>query len=345
MKIVDIAMKKLVVTIVGIVFASTVFAQQQEQYSMYMMNNFLVNPAEGGTEEFIDLKLGYRAQWLGIDNNDLYGDRGGNPNTIFLSGHAPIGKKTSRFEDVDPLPHHAIGAMAASDGIGLWDVLNVKASYSYHLPVTHDLMVSFGAFAGIKQYKYDGANAQYAPDFLGQADASFSNSQTKILPDMSLGIWAYSSRYYVGISTFQLLGNNLDLSSPNSVTSPQAADQVGTGSLARHFWVTGGYKVDLTDKYFLVPSFVVKYAAPAAPQLDLNAKFRYEDKAWVGISYRNMDAVVALVGITYKSLIDIAYSYDIGISGLNVGHTGSHEILLGLRLPNHEHEPPPAQFW
>lgn len=328
-------MKKLALILVGSIIVASGFAQQQEQYSMYMMNNFLVNPAEGGTEEFIDLKLGYRAQWLGVDNNDLYGNRGGNPNTIFMSGHAPIGKKSSRFDDVDPLPHHGVGALVAKDGIGLWDVLNVKASYSYHLPLTHDLMISFGAFAGVKQYKYDGGAAEYAPDFLGQTDPSFGAAQTKLLPDMSLGIWAYSSTYYFGVSSFQLLGNSVDLSS----------DGVTNGSLARHFWLTGGYKVGLTEKYFLVPSFVVKYAAPAAPQVDINAKFRYEDKAWVGISYRNMDAIVGLVGVTYKNLIDVAYAYDLGISDLNVGHTGSHEILIGLRLPNHEHEPPPAQFW
>lgn len=334
-------MKKLVAIVIGMFLVGSAVAQQQEQYSMYMMNNFMVNPAEGGTEEFIDLKLGMRTQWVGIDNNDLYGNRDGAPKTVFLSGHAPLGKKTSRFEDVDPLPHHGVGGMIASDNIGLWSIMNVKASYSYHLPVTHDLMVSFGTFVGIQQYKYDGANAEY--DFFGDVDPAFGGSQSKLMPDMSLGIWAYSSKYYFGISSFQLLGNKMDLT-----TTTQSLNQVGTtgdGSLARHFWVTGGYKIDLSEHYFLVPSFVVKYVAPSTPQVDLNAKFKYEDKAWVGVSYRNTDAVVALVGVTYKALIDIAYSYDFGVSDLKVGHGGSHEILLGLRLPNHRHEPPPAQFW
>ena len=341
MKLADNKMKKLLVLLVGIFIVVSASAQQQEQYSMYMMNNFMVNPAEGGTEEFIDLKLGYRTQWVGLDNNDLYGNRGGAPKTTFISGHAPLGKKTSRFEDVDPLPHHGVGGMIAQDNIGLWSIMNAKVSYSYHLPVSHDLMISFGTFIGIQQYKYDGASAEY--DFFGGADPTFGGAQSKILPDASLGIWAYSSKYYFGISSFQLLGNKMDLS-----TSAQSLSQVGTtssGSLARHFWVTGGYKIDLSENYFLVPSFVVKYVAPSVPQLDLNAKFKYQDKAWVGVSYRNTDAIVGLVGVTYKALIDIAYSYDFGVSDLKVGHSGSHEILLGLRLPNHRHEPPPAQFW
>ena len=63
------------------------------------------------------------------------------------------------------------------------------------------------------------------------------------------------------------------------------------------------------------------------------------------MSYRNQDAFVGMVGVTYKKLVDLAYSYDFGLSDLSTGHSGSHEILVGLRLPNHEHEPPPAQFW
>ena len=333
-------MKKIVAITIGLFIAVVSNAQQQEQYSMYMMNNFMVNPAEGGTEEFIDLKMGYRTQWVGIDNNDLYKDRSGGPKTTFISGHAPLGKKTSRFDDVDPLPHHGVGGMISQDNIGVWSVLNVKASYSYHLPVTHDLMLSFGTFVGVQQYKYDAGQAQF--DYFNAVDPAFGGSQSKLMPDMSLGIWAYASKYYFGISSFQLLGNKMDFTSNTQALNDVKA---GTGSLARHFWVTGGYKVDLTDNYFLVPSFVVKYVTPSAPQVDLNAKFKYQDKAWVGVSYRNLDAVVALVGVTYKGLIDIAYSYDFGLSALNVGHSGSHEILLGLRLPNHKHEPPPAQFW
>lgn len=325
-----------------ILVATVSFAQQQEQYSMYMMNNFLVNPAEGGTEEFIDLKIGYRTQWVGVDNNALAGNRNGAPRTVFLSGHAPIGKKTSRFDDVDPLPHHAAGAMVAKDVAGLWDVLNVKGSYSYHLPVSHELMVSFGAFFGIQQYKYDGSNAEYAPGFTGETDPLFSGAQTKLLPDASFGVWAYTKTYYFGISSFQLFGNKMNLVNSDAATSDSVKAQ---GALARHYWLTGGYKIDLTEKYFLVPSLVVKYASPAVPQIDINAKFRYEDKAWVGVSYRNMDAVVGMLGVTYKNLVDLAYAYDFGLSKLRYGHSGSHEILVGLRLPNHEHEPPPAQFW
>lgn len=334
-------MKVFKIIITGILISVSVggFAQQQEQYSMYMMNNFLVNPAEGGTEEFAQFEMGYRTQWVGIDNNAIMGDRGGAPKSIFLSGHSPLGKKDTQFDDVMPLAHHGVGGMVSKDVAGLWDVLNVKASYSYHLPITKDLKVSFGAFAGIQQYSFGGKEAEYSPETIGETDPVFGGNQSQLLPDMSVGIWGYSKRYYFGISTFQLFGNKINLNSGNE--GPNGNE----GALSHHHWITGGYKVELTEDYFLVPSFVVKYAAPAAPQLDINAKLKYKDIAWTGVSYRNLDAVVALLGITLKSQIDIAYSYDFGLSGLNVGHNGSHEILVGLRMPQKDEGVPPAQFW
>ena len=208
-------MKKIFV-VFGLVLSTMCIAQQQEQYSLYMMNNYLVNPAEGGSEEFIDLKMGYRTQWVGLDS------RGGAPNTMFVSGHAAVGKKTSRFEEVKQLAFHGVGGLVSSDNIGVWNVLSAKASYAYHLPVTRKLTVPLGTFLGIQQYKYDATKAKF--DYFGAQDPAFSTSVSKIVPDMSLGIWAYSSKYYVGISSFQLFANKLDFTS----TSDQSLNGLAT---------------------------------------------------------------------------------------------------------------------
>jgi len=288
-------MKKIFV-VFGLVLSTMAIAQQQEQYSLYMMNNYLINPAVGGSEEFVDLKMGYRTQWVGLDS------RGGAPNTMFVSGHAAVGKKTSRFEEVKQLPYHGLGAVLSSDNIGVWNVTNIKASYAYHLPVSKDLILSFGTFIGAQQYKYDASKAEffytndkneYVPD------NAFSNNVTKWIPDMTLGIWAYSKNYYVGISSFQLFGNKVDFTSQNDNQSTDLKSDP-QGRLARHYWITGGYRFPIGQNWHLIPSFVAKYVAPAAPQFDLNTKLRYQDLYWLGVSYRNLDAMVGLVGVTIK---------------------------------------------
>ena len=331
-------MKRFLI-IAFIAFSFKGIAQQQEQYSLYMMNNFLVNPAEGGTEEFIDLKLGYRTQWVGLE---------GAPQTGFISGHGAVGKKTSRFEEVKQLPYHGVGGIVQTDQIGVWNTLDVKASYSYHLPVSEKLIISFGTFIGVKQLKYDAASAEFEYDpSSGQGvnnDAAFANQGTRYAPDATLGIWAYSDNYYIGVSSFQLFGNTMsfeEYQTGNTDVTPQDAQ----AKLARHYWFTGGYRFGVGEHHHIIPSFVMKVVDAAPPQFDINAKFRYEDKYWLGASYRNLDAIVLLAGITIKKIFDIGYAYDANISNLNSYNTGSHEIMIGLRLPNHKHEPAPAQFW
>ncbi len=301
------------------------YAQQQEHYSMYMMNNYLVNPAEGGTEDFIDIKLGYRTQWVGLE---------GAPSTVFLSGHAPIGKHTNRL-DADQRPFHSAGGAIISDQIGPFGITTVKGSYGYQIPVTQKLFVSLGAFLGVKQYQLDVNKLEF--DNQGTVDASVQNATTSIVPDASAGIWVYSDKIYGGISAFQLLGNKINITEVQS--------QKDAGTLARHYFATAGYNIKLDSNFSIVPSFVVKAVSPAPITVDFNAKFRYRDLAWIGVSYRNQDAFVGLVGVTVKRLIDVAYSFDFNYSDLNTYNTGSHEILIGLRLPNHEHTPPPSQFW
>ena len=321
-------MKRNFLLLALILAAPLAWAQQQEQYSMYMMNNFMVNPAEAGTEEFADILVGYRTQWVGFD---------GAPRTFFLSGHTPIGKKSSRFDDVKQLPFHGAGGIVTGDQIGPFRINTVKASYAYHLPVTKDLILSLGAFVGAKQYTLDLGDVEF--DDQGGDDNKFNQTQTVMTPDVSFGFWGYSSKYYFGVSAFQLLQSDVKL-------GDQSAPGAGAdGKLDIHSWVTAGYNIKIDSNFSIIPSFVVKFVSPAPVSFDVNAKLRYKDQYWLGVSYRGGDAVVGIVGLTAKKMIDIAYAYDFTTSDIKNFSTGSHEILVGLRLANHPDAPPPAQFW
>src|SRR6201996_5290969 len=58
-------------------------AQQLPQYTQYVFNNYLLNPAVSGIENYTDVKLGYRSQWTGLE---------GAPVTSYLTVNAPIGQ-------------------------------------------------------------------------------------------------------------------------------------------------------------------------------------------------------------------------------------------------------------
>jgi hypothetical protein len=48
-----------------------------------MINNYVLNPAITGIEDYTDVRLGYRDQWRGIE---------GAPVTAYLSVHGSVGR-------------------------------------------------------------------------------------------------------------------------------------------------------------------------------------------------------------------------------------------------------------
>lgn len=316
-------------------FYSIGMAQQEAQFSQYMQNYFLVNPAEGGTEEFIDLRLGSRTQWTGLE---------GAPRTIFVSGHAPIGKKTSRFDDVKQMPFHGVGGYVMKDETGPSSRTSLYASYAYHLPVSanNDLVLSFGMNAGLKQYQLDENEISfYSEEYEGVEDQAIIGVQNKLMPDVTAGIWAYSKNYFMGISAFQLLRNKVSF-----YTTENGGSSTVTDNLDMHFFFTGGYKFHLKDStWMLIPSFVVKQVSPAPVAMDFNCKLRYKSLAWIGGSYRHNDSFIGMIGITAKKILEVSYSFDFTTSNLAGFNNGTHEVIVGLNLPYHEHNPKPSQFW
>ena len=336
---------KKILGIVATLLVGGLYSQQLPQSSMYMMNNYLLNPAEGGTEDFIDLQAGFRTQWVGLGNDNPVG-----PKTFYVSGHSPIGKHSVNRDTshnvnaselasmVKPSGYHGVGGMILSDEAGHFNTIEVKGSYAYHLPVSKSLVISLGGFVGIKNTSVDQDAIQFDED--GNSDPVQGVSedfQSSLNPDVTLGLWAYHKKYYFGVSTFQLLGNSLDI-----------AEEGDNGSLERHYYVTGGYKIDITPDMFIVPSVLFKFYPGVPPTTDLNAKLTYKKHYWGGVSFRmgnEAESLVLLAGITLSNIFDIGYSYDANLNGLNDVSSGSHEIMVGLRLPNHQHHAPPKQFW
>ena len=62
-------------------------AQQKPVYTQYILNNYIINPAITGIENYTDVKISYRNQWTGID---------GAPVTTYLSIQGQVGKKDYR---------------------------------------------------------------------------------------------------------------------------------------------------------------------------------------------------------------------------------------------------------
>jgi type IX secretion system PorP/SprF family membrane protein len=338
-------MKKLLhALLIFLLTFQLVEAQQKPQYTQYVFNNLLLNPAVTGIENYIDLKAGYRSQWTGLQ---------GAPVTSYLTLSAPFGSDfvrgdaasmspgneanpysrlyTQNYEAAEP--HHGIGFMIVSDQAGPISTTNIDATYAYHLGISSTFNLSVGVAAGFNHISLNTSQITLENP-LDPVIANGNNSQWK--PDLSIGVWGYSSNYYVGISVQQLLSQNLYFSTTNSINQTKTLPQ---------YFITGGYKVFLSDDITLMPSALIKLISPQPTAFDVNMKLAFRDRFWIGASYRNQDSVAGLLGLNISSLINISYSYDYTTSALRTVSNGTHEIVIGLMLNNGDRVISPRRSW
>ncbi|MBD2766275.1 type IX secretion system membrane protein PorP/SprF [Hymenobacter sp. BT664] len=305
----------------------TAQAQQQAQYSQYMNNNYILNPGVAGTEDYIDLKFSYRTQWTGLE---------GAPRTYYASINSSLGKWRSqpkRTMHDRQRPFHALGGIVYNDVTGPTSRTGVYGSYACNLALVRSIRIALGLSVGMQQFSVDGQQLRFY-DVNNRAASASSRAL-----DGTAGVWLYSPDFYVGLSGTQLLGNTLDFSYAQTGVSTG-----GSNSLRRHYFATAGVRVPVSADWSLVPSVLIKAVAPAPVSVDLNAKLKYQDLLWGGLSWRATDSYVALVGVTYEQYA-LSYSYDAGLSELAAYHGGSHEILLGLRLKKKAKVVCTDRFW
>lgn len=317
-----------------IFFCKMGIAQQKPQYTQYVFNNILLNPAVTGIENYTDVKAGYRSQWTGLD---------GAPVTSYITLSAPLGADflqgdatampayggenpmsrlyTQNYQAAEP--HHGIGFTIVSDVAGPINTTNIDANYAYHLGLSPTLNLAVGFAAGFTHTSLN-TSLITLENPLDPAIADGNNSQWK--PDLNVGLWLYSSNYYIGASSQQILTQNLYFS-----TAKSSAYQSKT---VPHYFFTGGIKLFLSDDLTLLPSVLVKLIQPVPTTFDANLKLAFKDKFWIGGSYRKDDSVAGLVGFNISSLINIGYSYDYTTSALRTVSNGTHEIVIGIMLNN-----------
>jgi type IX secretion system PorP/SprF family membrane protein len=313
----------------------TAHAQQKPQYSQYLLNQYLLNPAVGGTEDFADVKAGYRNQWTAFE---------GAPTTFYLTANWALGKtertsalpvrnrygrpmgRTPIFAGQRKGPgHHGVGAVLVADRTGPTSRTTLNASYAYHYPLTNRMRLSAGISGGVTQHTTDFDQLRLLnPQDLYAQQGKVNAWQ----PDLNAGVFVYDDRFYAGLGTQQLAFKRLNYKLSGGT------DYQPLGRLYTHVFLTAGYRYDLNEDWILAPSVLLKSVRPAPVSFDVNAKFLYQERFWMGLSYRHRDAVVGLIGINLNSLLTLGYSYDYVLSDVQIASRGSHEIVLGLMINN-----------
>lgn len=334
-------MKAIFTSIALCLLYSLSFSQQRPQLTQYMQNSFLVNPAVAGIESYADLRAGYRSQWVGIE---------GAPKTFYTSIHAALNKHDRNAEPLGQRnnislksnanrnnrfyqkPHHGIGAIAQVDQAGIIRASTLSVSYAYHLPITQTINLSSGVNAGVTQISLNRNLFMQTPN-----DPFIYGDMANMLKlDVGLGMWLYSQDFYVGVSGAQLTGGR---------NQPYAVEEGPRTRLQPHYYLTGGYRVGVSNELSLTPSIMIKNGGYRQTAVDLNLKALYGQQFWVGFSYRHEDAVAGMVGFYLNHLFDVSYAYDFAISDLSRVNANSHELIVGFKLNNPNRIVCPKWIW
>ncbi|SHJ19520.1 PorP/SprF family type IX secretion system membrane protein [Algibacter luteus] len=279
-------------------------AQQLPQFTQYMYNTISINPAYAGSRETLSVVGLHRSQWVGLE---------GGPSTQTLSVHSPL-----RNDRV------GLGLSFINDELGYENFSYLYGDFSYTIPVGNKSKLAFGMKAGFTQYSLD---EEILNDPKVSNDNFFNDISSRWSPNVGLGAFLHSNRWYIGLSAPRILNNDYN-SSTDGNNSYVALERVS-------YYFTGGYVFDLSATTKFKPAMLLKATNGAPLSFDITANFLFNDKLWLGASYRINESAAALGGIAdfqISKQLRIGYAYEYPISELRAYTSGTHEVLLMFEI-------------
>lgn len=286
-------------------------AQQLPQYSQYIFNSLIINPAYAGSKDAVNLNAISRYQWTGLE---------GAPRTQTFAIDGAASEKVG------------LGLHAIHDQTGIFQNTLISGSFAYRIPVGVKSRLSFGLSGGAR---FAGLRSSLintdVPDPL--LDNRAGNA---ISPNASAGLFFHNESFYAGFSAAELLAGT------NNNNQSQDFKQT------RHYFFATGVTKAISEILRVKTGILVKddFVSPAA--VDFNSYLMFFDRIWVGgswrmtvngiirnkvnESYRKANALSLIVETYMTSYLRAGYSYDVSTSALRNFNT--HEFSLGYTFPS-----------
>ena len=266
-------------------------------FSQQMFSSVNFNPAAVIPGNQIQATLFGRHQWIGFE---------GAPTSVMLDLQGFVSEVKSGFS-----------ANIIADRFGRSHSIDFKVGYSYHLSLGGKNYLQFGLSAGVMSKNYRGGDIildQQGDPVIIQEDV------LDFKPDADFGMAFASGGFMMGLSATHLTSFLYKSINKDNYYVPDAGYYVFLTYLGR-----------VNDKLALQPYVRAMYVGN---MLKMEADFRAEILQWfyIGAGYRYHEAVKAMAGISLYGKLDIGYCYDVGMGKIRNHQSGSHEIVISLRL-------------
>ncbi|OIN58878.1 PorP/SprF family type IX secretion system membrane protein [Arsenicibacter rosenii] len=295
--------------LLGVSYVS--YGQNDPQFSLFMFNPLYYNPAAAGSEGVSRFQLTHRTQWAGYQST--YND-GGAPGTQLLSFNTPLNKIKS-----------GIGVYLLNDKLGPFINQAAEVSYAYRITLKQGTL-AIGAQAGLYARGIDYAKLRPA-DPTDPLIPTGRFMETR--PDIGAGVYYNTVDYWIGASVVHLNKASATLENGRSII-PQ--NQTA--------YLTAGYRLGIGYDLDVQPSILYQYVVDPQPNMKAssitgNLLVTYDNRYWIGASYRQGDAFSGTIGLnllTNKSL-RLGYAFDFTTNSYIGKSPGSHEIMVSYNLP------------
>ena len=277
-------------------------AQQDPLFSQYQFNTLVINPAYAGTRGMMSLMALSRHQWIGFD---------GAPSTQTFTMHTPFSGS-----------HVSLGFSIIHDKLIPVNQTGFYGDYAYSIRLSSNSNLSFGLKGGLNRIV---TNMSALSPLPGSSDPAYSGgNESLLLPNFGFGIYLYHPHYFFGASVPKLLQNDLSSGGVNQ--------SVLTGHEIRHYFVMGGFVMNVTDQLKLKPSLMMRVAEAAPLSVDLNLTAVCFDRLWIGGMYRQGSAFGGLIQMQFNEQWRIGYAVEYSINDLQQYNDGTHELMIGYEF-------------
>lgn len=270
-------------------------AQQDAQFSQYMFNTMAFNPGYAGRAGLLNASLLYRAQWVGFD---------GAPQTQTFTANTALKNRSL-----------AVGGSLYNDELGPEQRFGFYGAFAYRILFPKSKL-SFGLSAGfdIFQGRFSSLNLIQDQDL-----AFIEDVKGKFMPNVGFGVYYYSDKFYVGLSSPKLIQNSIY----------EAVDGTATnGKQLISYYFTTGYVFEINRDVKFKPAILFKFTQNAPAQLDININFLFIEKFWVGAMYRPNNAYGFLLQYQINDQLRFGYTLDLSTYELQIYNNGTHEFML-----------------
>lgn len=274
--------------------------QQLAGTNLYEFNKLKLNPAYAGEISCAKINIGHLGQWSRYS---------GAPQVSYVNGSMEIGKNMS------------LGAKIMLDRLGTLTQVNAQGIYAYKLNFgdAHNLRLGIGA--GINQHAFDFS----ASTIQNPTDASLNTGRIK-------GVSFYSEFGFV----YALKNFQLSFSIPNIMETTSNLSPTVSGELAnrRHMIGYMSYRFGELNKISVTPSILYKNGSAEQHQLEGNFLVNFKNIFQLGVGYRHEAGVLGRFGLNVNNQIQVAYAYEFATTDLAKVSSGSHEVIIALKLSN-----------